>query len=113
MVQEFEDKVINLFCNRKGEKRLIDDDAKFFAGFKYVRFDKDSNGNCFSKSNLLEYSNSCHYIVRIMREKENNVHLYNYDVPSQKLYEFLEKFYRNELTGTIIEIEKYLPEDLA
>ena len=48
-----------------------------------------------------------------MKERGRGVSLYNYDVPSEKLYEFLEKFYRNELKGKIIEIEKYIPDGLA
>lgn len=103
------DKVINLFSKNTRE----DEDIKFFAGFEYIRYDKDLNGKPFVEQNLLEYSKSCHYIVRIMKERNNNLSLYNYDVPSEKLYEFLEKFYKNELKGTIIEIEKYIPDDLA
>ena len=109
MTDKFNKKVINLFSGKNAE----DENIKFFAGFEYVRYDKDLNGNPFIEQNLLDYANSCHYIVRIMKERGKNISLYNYDVPSEKLYEFMEKFYKNELQGTIIEIEKYIPEDLA
>ena len=109
MIDDINDKVVNLFSRHNKE----DDNIKFFAGFEYVRYDKDLNGNPFVEQNLLDYANSCHYIVRIMKERGKNISLYNYDVPSEKLYEFLKKFYKNELQGTIIEIEKYIPEDLA
>lgn len=109
MVDKFDKKVINLFSKQKIE----DENIRYFAGFEYVRYDKDLNGNPFIEQNLLDYANSCHYIVRIMKERGKNISLYNYDVPSEKLYEFMEKFYKNELQGTIIEIEKYIPEDLA
>ena len=111
MGKDINDKVINLFGKKKSSKK--DDNVKFFAGFEYVRLDKDSNGNPFIEQNLIEYAHSCHYIVSIMKEKKNHLSLYNYDVPSEKLYEFLEKFYTNQLTGTIIEIEKYIPKDLV
>ena len=103
------DTVITLFS----KKEEYEGDRKFFAGFEYVRYDKDLNGNPFLEQNLLDYANSCHYIVRIMKERGRGVSLYNYDVPSEKLYEFLEKFYQNELQGKIIEIEKYIPDGLA
>ena len=112
MEKDVNDKIINLFQRKKETIKNNEDDIKFFAGFEYVRFDKDSNGNPFIEQNLIEYANSCHYIVRIMKERGRGVSLYNYDVPSEKLYEFLEKYYKNELQGTIIEIEKYIHEDL-
>ena len=103
------DKIINLFSG-KNEK---DVDKKSFIGFDYIRYDRDLNGNPFVEQNLIEYANSCHYIVRIMKERNGEISLYNYDVPSEKLYEFLEKFYQNKLQGKIIEIEKYIPDSLA
>ena len=113
MTDEFDEKIVNLFGEKNNVEKLPDEATKFFAGFEYVRLDRDSNGNPFLEQNLLDYAASCHYIVRIMRKKGNRAYLYNYDVPSEKLYEFLEKFYKNELKGTIIEIDKYLPDDLA
>ena len=103
------DKIINLF-SKKNKEEL---DKKSYIGFEYVRYDKDLNGNPFIEQNLIDYAKACHYIVRIMKEREGGISLYNYYVPSQKLYEFLEKFYKNQLTGTIIEIEKYIPSGLA
>lgn len=111
MERDIDGKIINLFG--KDSEFVSEEATKFFAGFEYIRLDKDSNGNPFLENNLLDYANTCHYIVRIMRKKGEKVFLYNYDVPSEKLYEFLEKFYKNELKGTIIEIDKYLPDDLA
>ena len=113
MDKNIDDKVVNLFGKKSNAENLPDEATKFFAVFEYIRLDRDSNGNPFLEQNLLDYANTCHYIVRIMRKKGSRVFLYNYDVPSEKLYEFLEKFYKNELRGIIIEIDKYLPEDLA
>ena len=67
----------------------------------------------FIKKNLLEYAQSCRYLVRVMREMDNQVFLYNYDVNSDELFDFLKKIRENELNGQIIEIEKYNTEDLA
>ena len=48
-----------------------------------------------------------------MRELSSQVFLYNYDVSSDELFDFLKKFKENELNGKIIEIEKYITDDLA
>lgn len=104
-------KIINLFGKNNASQN--DAETRYFAGFEYILLDKDSNGNPFLEQNLLDYASTCHYIVRVMRKKNEKVCLYNYDIPSDKLYEFLGRFYNNELKGVIIEIDKYLPDDLA
>ena len=48
-----------------------------------------------------------------MREFDGETYLYNYDVPNNDLFKFMKSFEENTLDGTIIEIEKYIPEDLA
>jgi hypothetical protein len=52
-------------------------------------------------------------MVTVMREADNEVVLYSYDVPNEDLFRFMKSFEENTLDGTIIEIEKYFPEDLA
>ena len=46
-------------------------------------------------------------------EIDNEVILYNYDVPNEQLFKFIKTFENNTLNGTIIEIDKYFPEGLA
>jgi len=48
-----------------------------------------------------------------MRNFDEDVVLYNYDVPNDQLFKFIKSFENNTLNGTIIEIDKYFPEDLA
>ena len=48
-----------------------------------------------------------------MREMDGEVVLYSYDVPNSDLFKFMKSFDGNTLDGTIIEIDKYFPEDLA
>lgn len=95
----------------KKEKHNIE--IKNFEGFDYVKTDVDLNGNPFIKENLLEYSYSCKYLVRVMIEKNQKVFLYNYYVPQENLSDFLSKIENGEYDGKIIDIEKYIPEDLA
>ena len=48
-----------------------------------------------------------------MRELDGEVVLYNYDVPNDELFKFLKSFEDNTLDGTIIEIDKYFPDNPA
>ena len=52
-------------------------------------------------------------MVTVMREMDNEVVLYSYDVPNDDLFKFMKSFGENTLDGKIIEIDKYFPEDLA
>ena len=114
MSDEFDEKVVDIFKRHNiSDKKVTDENMRFFAGYNYVKLSKDNNGNPFIKKNLLEYAQTCRYIVRVMRELGNQVFLYNYDVASSDLFDFLKKFKENELSGTIIEVEKYTTEDLA
>lgn len=108
-------KVINLFSNHNSNCVTPDvqHKVKFYAGFNYVKLKKDVNGNKFNKEILLNYSEKCHYMVTVMREIDNEVVLYSYDVPNSELFKFMKSFEENTLDGTIIEIEKYFPEGLA
>jgi hypothetical protein len=108
-------KVINLFSNHNRNNVRPEDEhkVKYYAGFNYVKLTKDTNGNKFNKENLLNYSEKCHYMVTVMREIDNEVVLYSYDVPNSDLFKFMKSFEENTLDGIIIEIEKYFPEDLA
>lgn len=113
MIKDINNKVIDIFNRHKDESLQEDEKVKFFKGFNYVRLDKDLNGKAFNESHLTEYSKKCQYIVRVMREKNNQVALYNYKVPHERIIEFISKFANNELNGKIIEIDKYVPEGLA
>ena len=114
MTENINDKVIDIFNKHKTQSlEDCDEKVKFFKGFNYVRLDKDLNGKLFKEDHLIEYATKCQYIVRVMREKDSHVSLYNYKVPHNKIIEFISKFANNELNGKIIEIDKYIPEDLA
>ncbi len=104
--------VINLFSNHNNNRITpeLKDKIKYYAGFKVK---KDSNGNKFNKEHLLKYRSRCHYMVSVMREMAGEVLLYTYDVPNEDLFKFMKSFEESTLDGTIIEIEKYFPDDLA
>lgn len=114
MSDEINQKVINIFSkHKKALPSEHEERVKFFAGFNYVRIDKDNNGKKFKPEKLEKYAQSCHYIVRVMRDVDGEIFLYNYDVPNDGLFTFIKAFENNTLNGSIIEIDKYFPEDLA
>ncbi len=114
MPEDISKKVINIFSRHIKNKTFEGKErVKTFLGFKYVRMDKDVNGYPFKEENLLEYAKECRYIVKVMREKNSVPALYNYYVDNDKLLDFLVMFRNNELDGTIIEIDKVSPMDLA
>lgn len=114
MSDEINQKVINIFSKHKNsEPSEHKERVKYFAGFDYVKLDKDNNGRAFNPEKLVKYAQTCHYIVRVMRELDGKIFLYNYDVPNDKLFKFIRSFENNTLNGTIIEIDKYFPDDLA
>lgn len=114
MTDEINKKIINIFSKHKNAMPSEHEEVvKFYAGFNYVKINKDGNGKKFKAEKLKQYSQNCHYIVRVMREIEDEVYLYNYDVPNDKLFAFIKSFENNTLNGTIIEIDKYFPEGLA
>lgn len=112
------EKVINIFKNAQtpqekstnSEKELP---IKFFAGVNYVRIDQDLNGRPFKKEILIDNASKFSYIVRVLKLKNGKNSLYNYNVPYDKIVEFISLFDKNELSGTIIEIDKYTPNELA
>ena len=114
MSDEINKKVIDIFkAHKKDAKHNKKGTVKNFNGVSYVKLSKDLNGNPFQKNALLEYSQTCRYIVRVMRELDNQVFLYNYDIASDELFDFLNRFKVGSLNGKIIEIDKYNTEDLA
>ena len=113
MSDEINKKVINIFSKHiKNKPANTNEKVKTFAGFSYVRIDKDANGYPFREENLLDYAKECHYIVKVMKHKNGSPSLYSYNVPSDKLLDFLLMFRNNELSGTIIEIDKFLPKSI-
>lgn len=86
---------------------------KFFKGFPYIKLAKDTNGNHFKRESLIEYSKKVFYIVTVMRDCPPSVALYKYKVPQASLTDFLIEFKNNSSDGEIVDIDRYIPEDLA
>ena len=111
MENDKNDKVINLF--KKSSEAEDNIRQRFFKGFQYVKLTKDDNGNYFKEESLREYAQKCYYIISVMKHNGIGVALYKYKVPYASLLDFFNVFRNNELYGEIVDIERYIPEDLA
>jgi hypothetical protein len=111
MSDDLNNKVVNLF--RKSSNKEDSIPQRFFKGFQYVKITKDDNGNYFKEDSLREYAQGCFYIVTVMKHNSIGVALYKYKVPYSSMLEFFNMFRNNSLYGEIIDIERYIPEDLA
>ncbi len=121
-MSDINEKVINIFKTQNNKQKNTDaqeteakkqPEIKYFAGVSYVRLDEDVNGHPFNKEKLIERSEKFSYIVRVVKPKNGKYALYNYSVPYDKIIDFISMFSTNELSGTIIEIDKYKPNELA
>ena len=102
------DKIINFI-----KKTTENENQRVFKGFPYIKITKDDSGNYFNADALKEYAQKCFYIVTVMKSNEIGVALYKYKVPYESLLKFLNEFKYNKSYGQIIDIERYIPEDLA
>ncbi|MCR5266683.1 MAG: hypothetical protein K6E29_08865 [Cyanobacteria bacterium RUI128] len=114
MSEETNIKVINMFNRHNNDlPQDTEEQVKFFAGFNYVKLKRDVNGKKFVPSQMISYAEKCHYIVSVLRNVDGEDCLYNYDIKSADLPKFIKALDNKTLNGTLIEIEKYIPEDLA
>lgn len=100
------DKVIN-FIKKSGTGS-----AESEHEFPFIKFTKDENGNSFKEEYLLEYANKCFYIITVLKNNGISPALYKYKVPYKSLFEFINN-YKTGTNGKIIDIERYIPEELA
>ena len=114
MSEDINKKVISIFKSQNNELETeYEEKIKYFAGFNYVKLKRDVAGKKLVASNLESYAEKCRYIISVMRTVDNEVCLYNYDIKSSELPLFMKALENKTLTGKLIEIEKYIPEDLA
>ena len=111
MTDNIDDKVINLF--KKSSDIEDNKEQRFFKGFQYVKLTKDDNGNYFKEDSLREYAQKTYYIVSVMRNNGLSAAIYKYKVPYNSRLDSLIFFKNDSSCGEIIDIERYIPEDLA
>lgn len=105
-------KVINLF-KKSSENEDDIKQQRFFKGFQYVKINKDENGNYFKEDSIREAAENCFFIISVMKRNRIGISIYKYKVPYSSLLEFFSVFKNTRQYGEIIDIERYVPEDLA
>ena len=115
MTEEISQKVINIFSKHKNGKQADLDEkiVKCEDGICYICIKHDKHGNAFEEKDLQEIANETQYIIKVMVNHSTSPYIYNYKVPGDKLMKFLLDYVTNKKEGKIIEIEKYIPTDLA
>ncbi len=114
-MEDIDKKVINIFERHKSEKsydtdaQVVKCDDDIFC----VTVKSDRHGNPFNKEELLDDAVKTEYIVKVLIDTPNAPYINNYKLTGEKLLPFLSKFISRKKQGQIIEIDKYIPDDLA
>lgn len=115
MPDKINKKVIDIFTKNKKDAPVCNDEkvCRCDDGFYYVCMQHDLNGKHFDESHLLQNANECYYIVKVMMKQSIHPVIYNYKIPGEKILDFIELYINKNKEGTIIEIDKFYPEDWA
>lgn len=113
-----DDDKIRQFTPRKARSGFFSNKNKLakiknYLGFEYVKLKKDVNGISFNKKSLDDFAGELKYSISIMRELKNEIFLYEYFIPGNKLKEFMEAYIKGTIEGKIIQIEKHIQDNLA
>jgi len=117
MSDKINKKVIDIFTKNKKSHPTCNDEKICMCedGYYYVCMNHDLNGKLFDEETLLQRANECYYIVKVMMKSHGIPHpvIYNYKIPGDKILNFIELYIKGEKEGSIIEIDKFYPEDWA
>ncbi len=118
MPENIHEKVVNIFSKHKKhvckncctcEEKVIRNED----GYYYVCINKDENRHNFDEQKIKERMEKLYYIVKVMVVLDEIPNIYNYKVPAKKLLTFLQPYANNEKDGTVIEVGRYNPDELA
>lgn len=115
MSDKINKKVIDIFTKHKKDTPVCNDEkvCRCDDGYFYVCMNLDLNGKHFDEDNLLKKANDCYYIVKVMMKQSVHPVIYNYKIPGEKILDFIKLYINGNKNGTIIEIDKFYPEDWA
>ncbi|MCQ2957917.1 MAG: hypothetical protein MJ180_03330 [Candidatus Gastranaerophilales bacterium] len=114
-MEDINKKVVSIFERHKANK-LNNDDAKVIEcddDIYCVTVKTDKHGNPFNRAELLEDARMTEYIVKVLVDTPESSYINNYKVSGEKILEFLSKYTKRKKQGQVIEIDKYIPDDLA
>ena len=114
-MKEIDKKVVSIFERHKSNKSYSTD-AKVIKcddDIYCVTVKSDKHGNPFNKEELIEDAMITEYIVKVLIDTPQGSYINNYKITGEKLLPFLNKFTSRKKQGQVIEIDKYIPDDLA
>ncbi len=114
-MKDIDKKVVSIFERHKankpnrGDAKVIKCDDDVYC----VTVKTDKHGNPFNREELLEDAMLTEYIVRVLIDTPQGSYINNYKVSGEKILSFLNKFNTRKKPGQVIEIDKYIADDLA
>ena len=114
-MKDIDKKVVSIFERHKANKpnstdaKVIKCDDDIYC----VTVKTDKHGNPFNREELLEDAILTEYIVKVLIDTPNGSYINNYKVSGEKILGFLSKFTSRKKQGQVIEIDKYIADDLA
>ena len=114
-MKDIDKKVINIFERHKANKANSSDAkvVKCDDDVYCVTVKTDKYGNPFNRDELLEDAMLTEYIVKVLVDTPQGSYINNYKVTGEKITGFLSRFANLKKQGQVIEIDKYIPDDLA
>ena len=114
-MKDIDKKVVSIFERHKANKPNNTDAkvVKYDDDIYCVTVKTDKHGNPFNREELIEDAMLTEYIVKVLVETPQGSYINNYKVTGEKILGFLSKFSSRKKQGQVIEIDKYIPDDLA
>ncbi len=114
-MEDIDKKVVSIFERHKSNK-LSEADAKVIKcddDIYCITVKTDKHGNPFNKQELIADAMVTEYIVKVLIDTPQGSYINNYKLSGEKLLPFLSKYTNRKKQGQVIEIDKYIPDDLA
>jgi len=114
-MEDIDKNVVSIFKRHK-ENKSIASDAKVVQcddNIYCVTVKTDKHGNPFNREELLEDAKLTEYIIKVLIDTPQGSYINNYKVTGDKILGFLGKFTNRKKQGQVIEIDKYIPDELA
>lgn len=114
-MEDIDKKVVSIFEKHKQNKHSETDSqvVKCDNDIYCVTVKTDKHGNSFNREELLEEAKHTEYIVKVLVDTPQGSYINNYKLDGEKLLPFLSKFTNRKKQGQVIEVDKYIPDDLA
>lgn len=112
-MKELDKKVVNIFTKHKENQPTDTKVIKCDDGIYCVTVKTDKHGNPLNKDEILQDAMITEYIVKVLIETPQGSYINNYKVSGEKILAFLSKYTTRKKQGQVIEIDKYIPDDLA